>query len=95
MQPCGFDKRRLSVLSSRLVVVQKRSSLLVLGDDGLASSEATTEDLREGNDKGGNKEGGHDGESENPLECDDLSQELADAEGGAEDAEGEAHGVVL
>lgn len=80
---------------SRLVVVQERSSLLVLGNNSLASAEAAAEDLGEGDDKGGNEEGGHDGEGEDPLEGDDLSEELADTKGSAENAEGKANGVVL
>lgn len=82
-------------MRSCLVVVQERRSLLVLGNDSLASAEAAAEDLGEGNGKGSDEEGGHDGKGKYPLEGDDLSEELADTEGGAEDAEGEAHGVVL
>ncbi|KFZ17996.1 hypothetical protein V501_01427 [Pseudogymnoascus sp. VKM F-4519 (FW-2642)] len=64
----------LSAPLSRLVVVQERSSLLVLGNNSFASAEAAAEDLGEGNDKGGNEEGGHYGEGEDPLEGEEESR---------------------
>lgn len=82
-------------MRSFLVVVQQRCSFLVLGNDSLTSAEAAAKDLGESNDKGRNEEGGHDGEGKDPLEGDDLSEELANTKGGAENAEGEADGVVL
>ena len=78
-----------------LVVVQERSSLLVLGDNNHSSDPAGSEDLGKGNNEGGNEEDGHDGECEDPLEGDDLSEELAHAERGAEDTEGKSDRVVL
>lgn len=80
---------------SLLVVVQERSSLLVLSNNSLSSAEASTEDLGESNDNGGDEEGGHDGEGKDPLEGNDLSEELADTQGGAENTKGKANGVVL
>lgn len=47
-------------------------------------------------DKDGfDEEEGHDDEGKNPLQGNDLAEELSDANGGGKDAEGEAHGIVL
>jgi len=68
---------------------------LVLGNDFLSSAPEPCEELGEGNNDGGNEEDGHDGEGKDPLEGDDLAEELTNTEGGAENAEGEAHSVIL
>jgi len=79
------------------VVIQKRSSLLVCRNNRLIS--ANTEFLPENtwnSDKDGeDEEGSHNSKSEDPLESDDLGEELADTKRSCEDAESKAHGVVL
>jgi hypothetical protein len=46
-------------------------------------------------DQGGEEENTHDDEGKDPLECDDLCEELANSDGGCQDAQREAYGIVL
>jgi len=80
-----------------LMVVQKRSSLLVGGNNILLSSEADllAENTRNSNSQGSDEENGHDYESKDPLECNGFGKELANAKSCGEDAECESHSVVL
>lgn len=47
------------------------------------------------NEEGEDEQDGHDGEREDPLEGDELVQELGDADRGRENTQGETDGVVL
>jgi len=86
------DRRR-----NYLAVLQKRSSLLIRWNDGTFSSERKllAEDAWDCDDQGGEEEDSHDNEGKDPLECNDLGEELANADRGGQDAQCEAHGVVL
>jgi len=68
--------------SMHLVVVQKRSSLLVSRNNVLLPSEANllAEDTWDSNDQGSDEENAHDDECEDPLECNGSGEELSDAE---------------
>jgi len=79
-------------LSSSVVFVEKRGTLLIGQYVGLGGAVGH---LGNGNDNRRNKQDSHDGEGKDPLESDGLVKELADANCCGEDAEGEAHGVVL
>lgn len=78
-----------------LVVREERGTLLVGRGRALRPAVLLASPSRDGNCDGGHEQDGHDGEGEDPLECDKLVEELCDANGGSENAEGEAHGVVL
>lgn len=77
----------------RLVVIEERSPLLILGYHRFPSR--GTEDARNRDEDSGDKEGCHDCKGEDPLKGYDLSQELADTERSGEDAECEPHRVIL
>lgn len=70
---------------------------MILVNDIRISSEGEflAEEAWDRNAKGCKEEDAHDDESEDPLECNCLVEELAHAEGGCQDAQGETHGVVL
>jgi hypothetical protein len=102
--PLPFEKYQPIHLSSSLTgrvcplrVIQQRSSLLVCWDNILLPSEREflAESAWERNAKCGDEQDSHDDESEDPLEGDGLRQELADAERSSQDAEFEAHCVIL
>jgi hypothetical protein len=48
-----------------------------------------------GDDNGQDEEDCHDGKGKDPLEGHDLAMELSHSDGGRQDTETEAHGVVL
>lgn len=80
-----------------LVVVQKRSSLLIGWNDGTLSSECEflAENSRNCDDQGGKEEDSHDDECEDPLNCNGMCEELANANGSRQDAQFKAYSVVL
>jgi len=41
------------------------------------------------------EENTHNDEREDPLECNDLDEELADSDGGCQDAQSKAHSIIL
>lgn len=69
---------------TQLVVVQKRSSLLISWNNSTLSSEVDffAEDAGNCNHEGSEEEDPHDDECENPLECNGMSEELANSNGG-------------
>jgi len=78
------------------MILQKRSSLLVFRNNSCVPSEVgVAKDTWKSNDKGEQEQGSHDRESENPLESNDLQEELANAESCGQDGERKAHSVVL
>lgn len=85
------------MLSGHSVVFQERSALLIGRDDVLLGAEAEflAKDTWNGDDESSQEEGGHDGKGEDPLECNGLGEELANAESCREVAESESHRVVL
>jgi len=80
-----------------LVVVQKRSSFTILLSRSCLSteSELLAEEARNCNDQCRNKESGHNGKSEDPLKCYNLSQELGDTKSSGQDTQLESHSVVF
>jgi hypothetical protein len=78
---------------SILVVGQERSALLV--GRGSASSRLASAKSGNGDHDSRDEQDGHDGKGEDPLEGNDLAEELRDTDGGGEDAEREPDGVVL
>lgn len=88
------QQTRLFPLPFNSVISQQWSSLSILSpltsDTNLLAKDAWERD-----DEGSEEEDAHDDKGKDPLESDGLAEELADAEGGGEDGEGEAHGVVL
>lgn len=78
-----------------LVVSKKRSTLHVSGSRATAPVGLAASPGGHSDGERGNEEDRHDDEREDPLEGDNLVEELADTDGGCEDAEGEADGVVL
>lgn len=84
-------------LVESLVIIQKRSSLLISRHDGLVSSEADlfSKNSWNSNHQSGKEEYCHDGEGENPLEGDSSSEELANSQSSRQNAECEAHGIIL
>lgn len=71
-------------------VVEQRSALLV----GSRRSLGATSPGWNGNAERKEEEDGHDGEGKDPLQGDDLGQELMDAQRGSENAEPKTHSVV-
>lgn len=63
----------------------------------MLSSEADlfAKDTWNGNEQSCNEESSHDGECKYPLECEGFDEELVDTEGSSEDAQCEAHSIVL
>lgn len=84
-------------LDEYLVVIQKRSSLLVGWYDVLVSSEADflPEDAWNGDDQSSEEEDSHDDESKDPLKGNGPGKELPNSESSCQDAKCEAHGIVL
>lgn len=82
---------------SCLVISEKRSSLPVSWRRrGLLSpAVVSASGGRDRDDNGGHEQDSHDGEGEDPLERDNLSEELGDTNGGCQNAQVEAHGIVL
>ena len=80
-----------------LLVIQERSSLLIGWHNCALASEGNifAEDSWDCDDQSRKEENSHDDEGEDPLECNRLGEELANSDGGCEDAQGKAHGVVL
>lgn len=80
-----------------LLVVQKRCSLLIGWHDCALASEGQllAKDSWNCDDQGGEEENTHDDKGKDPLERNSLGQELANPDGGCQDAQCEAHGVVL
>jgi hypothetical protein len=73
-----------------ILVVEKRSALLVSGRRRLSSKPGTASD-----GAAAEEERSHANEGKDPLEGDDLVEELANTESSGEDTEGETDGVVL
>jgi hypothetical protein len=80
-----------------LVVIQKRSSLLVCWNNRLisANTEFLAENAWNANEQSKDEEGSHDGKSKDPLESNDLGEKLTDTKRSCEDTESKAHGVIL
>lgn len=60
-----------------------------------ANTEFLAENTWNGDQDGEHKEGSHDSKGKDPLESDDLGEELADTKRSCEDTESKAHGVIL
>lgn len=78
-----------------VVVVGKQGSTLGVSLCLSSPGEIIAGGGRDCDTDGGDEEGGHDCECENPLESNDLSEELANTDGRGEDAKVKSHGVVL
>jgi len=83
--------------SSHLCVIQKWGSLLVWWNNSALTSEADflAEDAWNSDDEGGEEENSQNDEGKDPLEGKGLNEELSNAKGCGQDAEGKANGVVL
>jgi hypothetical protein len=79
------------VTSRPLSIVEKRSPLLVSSRGSLEPPGPR----RNGDSDCRDEEEGHDDKGEDPLERDDLAQELGDSDRGSKNTEGESHRVVL
>lgn len=79
-----------------LVILQKRRSFAVLVDNS-RSSEADLLSIRtrHSNEKSEEEQSGHDCKGKDPLEGNNLAEELADAKRCGQDAQSETHGVVI
>ena len=73
-----------------VLIVEKRSSLLVSRNGGLAAGPGATSD-----NTAADEQGSHANEREDPLESDDLMEKLTDTETGREDTEGKSDCVIL
>lgn len=79
-----------------LVIVQERSTLTIVGDNGFPSeADIFAKDSRNGDDQGAKEENSHDNESKDPLESNYFCKELCDTQGSCEYAECKTHRVVL
>lgn len=83
---------RLALSSRGLVLGEERSTF---GVGRAAERDVSACPGRNGNDQGQDEQHRHDGEGEDPLEGDNLGEELADTESGSQDAQVESHGVIL
>jgi len=79
---------------ARCLVVSKQGCTLCISL-GTWGGFAPASGCGHSNYHGGDKESSHDGERKDPLEGDDLAEELGNTNGSRQDAEIEAHGVVL
>lgn len=82
-------------MPSLLVVGQKGSALLVGGGRTAGPGVLLARPGRVSDDERRDEQDGHDGEGEDPLECDNLALKLRDTESGGEHTERETHSVVL
>jgi len=82
-------------LCIHLVVIQERSSLLVRRNSVSSEANLLAKDAWDSDDKGAEEQSSHDRKGKDPLESDDLSQELTNTEGSCQDTECKAHGIVL
>ena len=87
--------RACDTRSRRLIVAEKRSTLGIGLCLASAPADLLTGPSRYGDDYSEDKQHCHDGEGKDPLECNDAVKELGDSQGSRENAEVEAHGVVL
>lgn len=75
-------------------LVEERCTFLVCRSDAPPSG-VSAGGARGSNGDGQHEEDSHDDKGKDPLECNDLALELSDSNCGGQDAESEAHGVVL
>lgn len=80
---------------SILLLVQQRLALGILADNGTTLEGVLANDTGKTDQHRQDKEDTHDGESKDPLEGNDVGEELRDTQGSGQDREVEAHGVVL
>lgn len=78
-----------------LVVAEKRSTLGIGLSLASAPADLLTGPGRYGDDDSEDEEHCHDGEGKDPLERNDAVKELGDSQRSSENAQVEAHGVVL
>ena len=77
-----------------LVLAEEGSALSVLGRSSAPANLAASPGGNGDNDSH-DEENGHDDKGKDPLEGNDLSQELRDTDGSGEHAKRESHGVIL
>jgi len=79
------------------LIIKKRSSLCISGNNRLVSAEAEllAKDARNRNQQGANEQNTHDGECEYPLQGKDLDEELTDTKRSCENGKAETHSIVL
>lgn len=82
-------------LSRCLVVAEKRSTLGIGLSLASAPADLLTGPSRYGDDHSEDEQHRHDGEGKDPLEGNDTIEELGDSQGSRQNAQVEAHGVVL
>jgi len=80
---------------SASLLFKKRLSLSVLVNNSAALEGILANDTREGDQDGEKEQDTHDDKGKDPLEGDDVGEELRDTQRCAENAEVETHGVVL
>jgi len=77
------------------VVIQERGSFLVRRHSVSSEADLLAKDAWDSDDKGAEEQSSHDRKGKDPLESDDLSQELTNTEGSCQDTECKANGIVL
>jgi hypothetical protein len=78
------------------IVFEERCPLAIIGQGGLPCiPELPSKNAWKGNDQGTKKQNSRNGDGEDPLQGDDLSQELADSQRSGKNAEFKPHGLVL
>lgn len=80
---------------SKLLLLQQRLSLSVFVDNSAALEGVLADETREANQDGQDEQDGHNGECKDPLKGDDVSEELGNTQSSTENAQVEAHSVVL
>jgi hypothetical protein len=96
LAPSNSANGGIDPFSGTSILFQERSPLTVVGNNRLpCEPDLFAKNTWNGNDQSAKEQNGHDRKSKDPLECDDLEQELANAQGGGENTERKAHGVVL
>lgn len=73
--------KRGNTIQEKLFFLQQRLSLSVLVYDSATLERILSNQAREANQDGEDEQDGHDGEGKDPLECDDVSQELGYTKG--------------
>lgn len=77
-----------------LLLGEEGSALLILGSSSVPA-DVTASPRGDSDNDGHEEKDSHDDKGKDPLEGDNLAQELRDTEGSREDAEGKSHGVIL
>lgn len=80
-RPCSQHAQISNLCTKDLLFLKQGLSLSVFVDNSTTLEGVLADDTREADQDRENEQNAHDNKGEDPLECDDVSEELGDAEG--------------